>query len=99
MEETVRYFAKASGRVQGVGFRMYVRENASKLGIRGLGIRGWVMNMSDGTVDMEVQGPSDKVDKLFEIIQAGNYFIKVTEFHIEKQNPVLPPENGFLIKY
>ena len=85
MEETVRYFAKASGRVQGVGFRMYVRENASKLGIR-----GWVMNMSDGTVDMEVQGPSDK---------AGNYFIKVTEFHMEKQNPVLPPENGFLIKY
>ncbi len=94
MEETVRYFAKASGRVQGVGFRMYVRENASRLGIR-----GWVMNMSDGTVDMEVQGTSDKVDKLFEIIQAGNYFIKVTEFHMEKQNPVLPPENGFLIKY
>lgn len=94
MEETIRYFAKASGRVQGVGFRMYVRENASKLGIR-----GWVMNMSDGTVDMEVQGPSDKVDKLFEIIQEGNYFIKVTELHMEKQNPVLPPENGFLIKY
>ena len=94
MEETVRYFAKASGRVQGVGFRMYVRENASKLGIR-----GWVMNMSDGTVDMEVQGPSDKVDKLFEIIQEGNYFIKVTELHMEKQNPVLPPENCFLIKY
>lgn len=94
MEETVRYFAKVSGRVQGVGFRMYVRENASKLGIR-----GWVMNMSDGTVDMEVQGPSDKVDKLFEIIQEGNYFIKVTELHMEKQNPVLPPENGFLIKY
>lgn len=94
MEETVRYFAKASGRVQGVGFRMYVRENASKLGIR-----GWVMNMSDGTVDMEVQGPSDKVDKLFEIIQKGNYFIKVTEFHMEKQNPVLSPESGFQIRY
>ena len=94
MEETVRYFAKASGRVQGVGFRMYVRENASRLGIR-----GWVMNMSDGTVDMEVQGPSDKVDKLFEIIQEGNYFIKVTEFHIEKQNPVMPPESGFQIRY
>ena len=94
MEETVRYFAKASGRVQGVGFRMYVRENASRLGIR-----GWVMNMSDGTVDMEVQGPSGKVDKLFEIIQAGNYFIKVTEFHMEKQNPVLPPESGFQIRY
>ena len=94
MEDTVRYFAKASGRVQGVGFRMYVRENASRLGLR-----GWVMNMSDGTVDMEVQGPEAKVDKLFEIIQAGNYFIKVTELHMEKQNPVLPPENGFGIKY
>ena len=54
MDTVVRYFAKASGRVQGVGFRMYVRENASRLGLK-----GWVMNMSDGTVDMEVQGPSD----------------------------------------
>lgn len=94
MGETVRYFAKASGRVQGVGFRMYVRENASKLGLK-----GWVRNMDDGTVDMEVQGESDKVDKLFKIIQEGNYFIKVTEFHMEKQNPVLPPESSFLIKY
>ena len=94
MGEIVRYFAKASGRVQGVGFRMYVRENASRLGLR-----GWVKNMDDGTVDMEVQGESDKVDKLFEIIQEGNYFIKVTELHMDKQNPVLPPENAFLIKY
>ena len=94
MDTVVRYFAKASGRVQGVGFRMYVRENASRLGLK-----GWVMNMSDGTVDMEVQGPSDQVDKLFEIIQAGNYFIKVTEFQMEEKNPVLPSENGFLIRY
>ncbi|MBE6101643.1 MAG: acylphosphatase [Selenomonas ruminantium] len=94
MEETVRYFAKAAGRVQGVGFRMYVRENASKLGLR-----GWVMNMSDGTVEMEVQGPSGSVDRLFEIIQEGNYFIKVTELQMEKQNPVLPPESGFQIRY
>lgn len=94
MEETVRYFAKASGRVQGVGFRMYVRENANRLGLK-----GWVMNMSDGTVDMEVQGASERVDKLFEIIQTGNYFIKVSEFHIEKKNPVLSSENSFQIKY
>ena len=94
MEETVRYVAKAAGRVQGVGFRMYVRENASKLGLR-----GWVMNMSDGTVEMEVQGPSGSVDRLFEIIQEGNYFIKVTELQMEKQNPVLPPESGFQIRY
>ena len=94
MEDTVRYFAKASGRVQGVGFRMYVRENASRLDLR-----GWVMNMSDGTVDMEVQGPEGKVDKFFEIIQADNYFIKVTELQLEKKNPVLSPENGFAIKY
>ncbi len=94
MGEIVRYFAKASGRVQGVGFRMYVRENASRLGLK-----GWVRNMEDGTVDMEVQGESAKVDKLFAIIQEGNYFIKVTELSMEKQNPVMPPENAFIIKY
>lgn len=45
----MRYFFR--GRVQGVGFRytasVYARE---------LGLTGWVMNRSDGDVEMEVQG-------------------------------------------
>ena len=45
MEHVIRRYACASGRVQGVGFRMFVRQQAVMNDIT-----GWVMNMSDGTV-------------------------------------------------
>ena len=43
---SVRYFGRATGRVQGVGFRMFVQQHASELGLT-----GWVRNMEDGSVD------------------------------------------------
>ena len=39
------------GRVQGVGFRYYSVNKA-----RQLGLTGWVKNLCDGSVEMEVQG-------------------------------------------
>ena len=94
MTETVRYTGTAVGRVQGVGFRMFVREHAKELGLT-----GWVRNMSDGTVDFDVQGAREPVEKLLSIIRQGNYFIKVVELRLKEENPTLPPERGFNIKY
>lgn len=45
-----------TGRVQGVGFRFQSTLIAQKLGLT-----GWVKNLTDGSVEMEVQGPEDKV--------------------------------------
>ena len=39
------------GRVQGVGFRYHATYKASLLGLT-----GWVRNLEDGSVEMEVQG-------------------------------------------
>lgn len=39
------------GRVQGVGFRWFTRERA-----RRRGLRGWVLNRPDGTVELQVGG-------------------------------------------
>lgn len=44
------------GRVQGVGFRATAVELA-----RGRPLTGWVRNVADGTVELEVQGPPDDV--------------------------------------
>ena len=47
----VRWYLLFSGTVQGVGFRW------TNQGIAGeLGITGWVRNLPDGTVEMELQG-------------------------------------------
>lgn len=64
MEQIKRYKAVITGNVQGVGLRVFVVDNASKLGIT-----GWVRNMADGTVEMEAQGNPDKLDQLFATIK------------------------------
>lgn len=46
-----------SGRVQGVFFRAWVLDNA-----RGLGLRGWVRNRFDGSVEAVFEGPPASVD-------------------------------------
>ena len=51
MSEKVRKHIIFYGRVQGVGFRYYSVYKSRKLGIT-----GWVRNLYDGTVEMEVQG-------------------------------------------
>ncbi|XP_022828010.1 acylphosphatase-2-like [Spodoptera litura] len=47
------------GRVQGVFFRKYTKEQAEKLGLR-----GWCKNTSTGTVLGRMQGPTDKVEAM-----------------------------------
>ncbi|SEA11328.1 acylphosphatase [Selenomonas ruminantium] len=93
MADLVRYFGTATGRVQGVGFRMFVQQNAMNLGIT-----GWVKNMSDGTVTMELQGPQAAIDRLEAIIREGNYFIKVQSFGLEVRD-VVAMEQRFEIHY
>ena len=72
MEQIKRYKAVITGNVQGVGLRVFVMDNASKLGIT-----GWVRNMADGTVEMEAQGNPDKLDQLFATIKKVTLLLKL----------------------
>ncbi|WP_315443509.1 acylphosphatase [uncultured Selenomonas sp.] len=93
MEDVIRRYACAAGRVQGVGFRMFVRQQAVMNDVT-----GWVMNMSDGTVTMELQGTASAVEAAFEAMRAGNYFIRVERLDVEERDPV-SGERDFSIKY
>lgn len=56
------------GRVQGVGFRYYAVQKA-----RQLGLTGWVENLLDGSVEMEVEGPEEMIDQLIIFLQNRTY--------------------------
>lgn len=55
-----------TGRVQGVGFRWFVRAEA-----RPLEVTGWVRNRQDGAVEGEAEGREDAIDALVEVLQVG----------------------------
>ena len=54
------------GRVQGVGFRWWARSTAAALGLRGT-----VRNLPDGSVEVRVAGPADRVDKFVHALRSG----------------------------
>ena len=55
-----------SGRVQGVGFRYQARHLAQSLGLT-----GWVKNLWDERVEMEVQGEEAQIYRLIEELSRG----------------------------
>lgn len=55
-----------SGRVQGVGFRRYVRGWARKLSLT-----GWVRNEADGTVRLVAEGEPAALDRLARLLWGG----------------------------
>lgn len=74
-----RLYIIFEGRVQGVGFRYFCQYNATTLGLT-----GFVHNMSNGMVDMEVQGDKKTLDAFLSKILLGNRFIKVNDYSSKK---------------
>jgi len=68
-----------TGRVQGVGFRWFVRAEA-----RPLGLTGWVRNREDGAVEGEVEGRDDAVDALVPCLEVGPPSAIVTNVDISE---------------
>ncbi len=58
--------AIAEGRVQGVGYRWFVQKTATRLGIK-----GYVRNLPDGTVELEAEGNTESLDALVSEMKKG----------------------------
>ncbi len=66
-----------SGRVQGVGYRWFARENAQDLELT-----GYVKNLPDGDVEVVAQGREEKVLEFTALLRQGPSFSKVIDLNI-----------------
>ncbi len=71
-----RLHVEIEGRVQGVGFRFATYDQAV-----GLGLRGWVRNLSDGRVEAEFMGRRDVLERMLQWCRVGPRMAHVT--HVE----------------
>jgi tRNA pseudouridine55 synthase len=79
----LEFYAKVYGKVQGVGYRYFVREKAQILDLF-----GYVKNLEDGTVEVLAQGREENLQKLIEELKKGPYLAKVEKIDIIFRKPL-----------
>ncbi len=89
MGSKIRRHFYVDGRVQGVGFRYTARYVASSMGVT-----GWVKNLDDGRVELEVQGDRELVVHFLEQVQNVGRWIRIDRIE-EQELPLIEKENRF----
>ena len=82
-----------SGRVQGVGFRWFVRRGAEALGLAGR-----VRNLADGRVEVAVSGSPEALSAFRERLRTGPPGSRVSRIEEEEMSAV-PDWDGFTIDH
>jgi len=75
----VGYRLLISGRVQGVGFRAFTKEQAEKLGVV-----GYVKNLRDGRVEAFLEGRESLLEEMVSRLKVGPIPAKVKEVKVER---------------
>ena len=70
------------GRVQGVFFRAWLREQADRLGVT-----DWVRNCPDGRVEAHVEGDDTAVAQIVELIRQGPPAARVDDVRLWDVEP------------
>ncbi len=67
------------GRVQGVGYRFFTQRTALELGIK-----GYVRNLPDGTVEVVAQGAPEQLGKFLDRLREGPPLSIVEDIEVEE---------------
>jgi len=78
MKKSVRVYI--NGTVQGVFFRMFVKENAERYDVK-----GFVRNLEDGRVEVFLEGDANNVNKMIEICKKGPKHAKIKNVEIKEE--------------
>lgn len=87
---TIARHVQVTGRVQGVWFRAWTREQALAEGVS-----GWVRNQPDGAVEAVIAGPEEAVEALIAKLHDGPPDAKVDAVRVADAE--MPDEPGFHI--
>jgi acylphosphatase len=77
-DEPVSLHAVIQGRVQGVGFRAFVIDRANALGVK-----GWVRNRWDGSVEVVAEGEIAILEELLYALHQGPRMSNVTTVAVD----------------
>jgi len=75
---TVRATISVAGRVQGVGYRAFALRVAVAQGLLGT-----VRNLSDGRVELDVEGTKDRIESLVNDLRTGPPGARVTDVSVD----------------
>ncbi len=90
-EQKVAKLYRVRGRVQGVGFRYFVEQSA-----KALGIRGWVRNDDDGTVEVYALGTSAQLSELAGMLWQGPRWAEVRG--VDETEAAVENHSGFSVR-
>ncbi len=82
MAEVIGRRVRVFGRVQGVFFRQWTVNEASRLGVN-----GWVHNARDGSVEAHLAGEESAVAKLIEHMRRGPPQARIEDLTVEEAEP------------
>lgn len=81
------------GRVQGVGFRATTRSLAS-----GYAVTGWVGNLPDGDVEVDLWGQAEELDRFQEAL-LSEFRANIRGVRVEQASAEGTPPDGFSIRF
>ena len=81
-----------SGRVQGVGFRFFAEAVAAHEGVH-----GWVRNLPDGRVEIEVEGEAEAIERFERHVRQGPPGAWVSQVQVDDAVPS-HRETGFSVR-